>query len=52
MTAMRYLANKKARQALAEDAKAKLKAVVEGSPTSEGAGPESDEDTAGRSNVG
>ena len=46
MAAKRYLDNKKAREALAEDAKAQLKAAVEGSPNAEGAGPESDEDAA------
>lgn len=45
MAAKRYLDNKKAREALAEDAKAQLKAAVEGSPGVEGAGPEGDEDT-------
>ena len=46
MAAKRYLDNKKkAREALAEDAKAQLKAAVEGSPRVEGAGPEGDEDT-------
>lgn len=45
MAAKRYLDNKKAREALAEDAKAQLKASVEGSPSAEGAGRESDEDT-------
>lgn len=44
VAAKRYLENKKAREALAEDAKAQLKAVVEGSPGAEGPGPESDED--------
>jgi hypothetical protein len=44
VAAKRYLDNKKAREALAEDAKAQLKAAVEGSPGAEGAGPESDED--------
>ncbi len=45
MAAKRYLDNKKAREALAKDAKAQLKAAVEGSPGVEGAGPEGDEDT-------
>ncbi len=45
MASKRYLDNKKAREALAEDAKAQLKAAVEGSPGVEGAGPESEEDT-------
>lgn len=45
IAAKRYLDNKKAREALAEDAKAQLKAAVEGSPGVEGAGPEGDEDT-------
>jgi hypothetical protein len=45
MAAKRYLDNKKAREALAEDAKAQLKAAVEGSPGVEGADPEGDEDT-------
>ena len=44
MIAKCYLDNKKAREALGEDAKAQLKAAVEGSPSAEGAGPESDED--------
>ena len=44
VAAKRYMDNKKAREALAEDAKAQLKAVVEGSPGAEGAGPESDDD--------
>ena len=44
MVAKRYLDNKKAREVLADDAKAQLKAAVEGSPCAEGAGPESDED--------
>lgn len=43
--AKRYLDNKKAREALAEDAKAQLKIAVECSPSVEGAGPESDEDS-------
>jgi hypothetical protein len=45
VAAKRYLDNKKAREVLAENAKAQLKAAVEGSPSAEGAGPESDEDT-------
>jgi hypothetical protein len=45
MAAKRYLDNKKAREALAEDAKAQLKAAVECSPRVEAAGPEGDEDT-------
>ena len=45
MAAKRYLDNKKAREDLAEYAKAQLKAAVEGSPSVEGVGPESDEDT-------
>jgi hypothetical protein len=45
VAAKRYLDDKKAREDLTEDAKAQLKAAVEGSPSSEGAGPESDEDT-------
>lgn len=45
MAAKRYLDNKKARETLAEGAKAQLKAAVEGSPRVEGAGPEGDEDT-------
>lgn len=44
MAAKRYLDNKKGREALAEDAKAQLKAAVEGSPSVEGAGRESGED--------
>lgn len=44
MAAKRYRDNKKAREALAETAKAQLKAAVEGSPSVEGAGPESGED--------
>ena len=44
----RYLDDKKAREDLAEYAKAQLKAAVEGSPGVEGAGPESDEDTEER----
>jgi hypothetical protein len=44
MAAKRYLDNKKAREALAEDAKAHLKAAVENWPSAEGAGPESDEE--------
>lgn len=45
MAAKRYLHNKKAREALAEDAKAQLKAAVEGSHSVEGAGRGSDEGT-------
>jgi hypothetical protein len=45
MAAKHHLDSKKAREALAEDAKAELKAAVEGPPSSEGAGRESDEDT-------
>jgi hypothetical protein len=47
MAAKRYRDNKKAREDLAEYAKAQLKAAVEGSPDVESAGPESDEDTEG-----
>ena len=45
MAAKRYLDNKKAGEALAEDAKAQLKAAVEDSPGVEGADPEGAEDT-------
>jgi hypothetical protein len=45
IAAKRHLDNKKAREDLAEDAKAQLKAAVEGSPSAEGAGRESDEGT-------
>jgi hypothetical protein len=45
VAAKRYLDNKKAREAFAEDAKAQLKAAVEGSPSAEDAGPENDEDS-------
>jgi hypothetical protein len=45
MAAKRYLDNKKAREALAEDAEAQLKAAVKGS-RAEGADPEGDEDAA------
>jgi hypothetical protein len=44
MAAKRYLDNKKAREALALDAKAQLKAAVEGPPSAEDAGLESDQD--------
>ena len=43
MAAKRYLDNKKAREDLAEYAKAQLKAAVEGSPSVEGAGSESED---------
>lgn len=44
MAAKRYLDKKKAREALADDAKAQLKVAVEGSASAEDADPESDED--------